>query len=128
MKSDIQKSSNVVYLILFLLHTDVPKLPLLSGEVDEEEKEEKPTVIDKGINSPSPGSASVKKKRENAPRIPNPYGEESNMLLPIFVSIAAFIPLLFCICKLWCIHQQYTVEYSKDEDHKEQRKYYKNKV
>jgi len=91
--------ANAIYVMKGLLE-DVPKLPLLSGEVDEEEKEEKPTVIDKGINSPSPGSASVKKKRENAQRIPNPYGEESNMLLPIFVSIAAFIPLLFCLCKL----------------------------
>lgn len=90
----------VFYLVLFLLTTDVPKLPLLSGEVDEEEREEKPTVIDKGANTLSPGSTPAKKKRENAQRIPNPYGDESNMLLPIFVAVAAFIPLLFCLCKL----------------------------
>ena len=84
----------------FISTTEVPKLPLLSGEVDEEEREEKPTVIDKGANSPTPGSTPVKKKRENVQKTPNPYGDESNMLLPIFVAVAAFIPLLFCLCKL----------------------------
>ena len=89
--------------------------------MDEEEREEKPTVIDKGANSPTPGSTPVKKKRENVQKTPNPYGDESNMLLPIFVAVAAFIPLLFCLCKLWCIHQQYTIEYSTNENHEEQK-------
>jgi len=80
---------------------DVAKLPPLAGEMEEEEREEKPTVVDRSDSSPSPASTPMKKKRETAnPKIPNPYGDESNMLLPIFVSVAAFVPLLFCLCKL----------------------------
>ncbi|KAH8041984.1 hypothetical protein HPB51_019725 [Rhipicephalus microplus] len=40
-------------------------------------------------------------RRPSGPRSPNPYtGDDSSALLPIFVAIGAFIPLLFCLCKL----------------------------
>jgi len=92
--------ANAIYVVKGLLE-DVAKLPPLAGEMEEEEREEKPTVVDRSDSSPSPASTPMKKKRETAnPKIPNPYGDESNMLLPIFVSVAAFVPLLFCLCKL----------------------------
>lgn len=40
-------------------------------------------------------------RRPSGPRSPNPYNtEDSSAMLPIFVAVGAFIPLLFCLCKL----------------------------
>ena len=36
--------------------------------------------------------------------IENPYAsDESSYLIPILVAIGAFIPLLFCLCKIWTL-------------------------
>merc|ERR1712071_705049 len=68
--------ANAIYVVKGLLE-DVAKLPPLAGEMEEEEREEKPTVVDKSDSSPSPASTPMKKKRETAnPKIPNPYGDE----------------------------------------------------
>ncbi|KAG8300519.1 malectin [Homalodisca vitripennis] len=68
---------------------DVPKLPPLP-EVEEwkgDEVEERPS--------------SGKNRRASGPRTPDPYSvEDSSIMLPVFVAIGAFIPLLFCLCKL----------------------------
>ncbi|KAH8282333.1 hypothetical protein KR054_006916 [Drosophila jambulina] len=41
------------------------------------------------------------KKSYSGPRQPNPYSmDDSSILLPVFIAIGAFIPLLFCLCKL----------------------------
>lgn len=78
---------------------DVPKLPLFSGENDDDEVEEtKPVEKEEPSISP-PSSSSPKKKREQ-PKITNPYSDETSTLLPIFVAVAAFVPFLFCLCKL----------------------------
>ena len=49
--------------------------------------------------------ATVKHKKQSpssGPRAKDPYTEDdiSTMLLPVFIAIGAFIPLLFCLCKL----------------------------
>jgi len=68
---------------------DVPKLPPLP-EVEEWKGDE---VEDR----PSTG----KNRRASGPRTPDPYSvEDSSIMLPVFVAIGAFIPLLFCLCKL----------------------------
>lgn len=69
---------------------DVPKLPPLP-EVEEWRGDE---IEDK----PSTG----KNRRASGPRTPDPYSIEdsSSIMLPVFVAIGAFIPLLFCLCKL----------------------------
>ena len=37
----------------------------------------------------------------SGPRIPDPYAtEDFSVLLPVFITIGAFIPILFCLCKL----------------------------
>jgi hypothetical protein len=81
----------------------VPKLaPLAGSEGDEDDVEEKPIEKDEpsaGVPPPSGSSSSPKKKREQ-PKITNPYSDESSTLLPIFVAIAAFVPFLFCLCRL----------------------------
>ncbi|XP_068140100.1 malectin-A [Drosophila tropicalis] len=41
------------------------------------------------------------KRPISGPRQPNPYSmDDSSILLPVFIAIGAFIPLLFCLCKL----------------------------
>ncbi|GFQ70527.1 malectin-A [Trichonephila clavata] len=70
--------------------TDVPQLPsLASDEKDEEEEETTQEKKASPIRYPS------------GPRIPNPYEtEDSSTMLPIFIAIGAFLPLLFCLCRL----------------------------
>ncbi|GFX81747.1 malectin-B [Trichonephila clavipes] len=70
--------------------TDVPQLPsLASDEKDEEEEEATQEKKASPIRYPS------------GPRIPNPYEtEDSSTMLPIFIAIGAFLPLLFCLCRL----------------------------
>ncbi|CAG9097057.1 unnamed protein product [Plutella xylostella] len=65
---------------------EVPKLPpLVWPENETEEVEEK----------------IPKSKRASGPKSPDPYSmDESSVLLPVFITIGAFIPLLFCLCKL----------------------------
>jgi hypothetical protein len=86
--------------------TDVPKLAPLAGSEDEDDVEEKPIEKEEPSgNAPPSGSSSSssssspKKKREQ-PKITNPYSDETSTLLPIFVAIAAFVPFLFCLCRL----------------------------
>lgn len=42
-----------------------------------------------------------KSRRPSGPKHPDPYSmDDSSVMLPVFVAIGAFIPLLFCLCKL----------------------------
>ncbi|GLV32363.1 uncharacterized protein CBL_00928 [Carabus blaptoides fortunei] len=42
-----------------------------------------------------------KNRRPSGPKHPDPYSmDDSSIMLPVFVAIGAFIPLLFCLCKL----------------------------
>ncbi|XP_030382930.1 malectin-A [Scaptodrosophila lebanonensis] len=48
-----------------------------------------------------PQGAPKAKRVQSGPRQPNPYSmDDSSILLPVFIAIGAFIPLLFCLCKL----------------------------
>lgn len=70
---------------------DWPKLPPLPIEQEEEEED----VTDEFEESQSA------RRKPSGPRVVDPYSEdESSMLLPIFVAIGAFIPLVFVLCKL----------------------------
>lgn len=96
---------NAIYVMKGLLE-DVPKLPPLAGGdgEDDEVMEEKPMEKEEPSmgtppSSSSPSSSQPKKKRDQ-PKIANPYSDETSTLLPIFVAIAAFVPFLFCLCKL----------------------------
>ncbi|XP_012536324.1 malectin-A [Monomorium pharaonis] len=43
----------------------------------------------------------VRSRHTSGPRTPDPYLiDDSSIMLPVFVAIGAFIPLLFCLCKL----------------------------
>ena len=42
-----------------------------------------------------------KSRRASGPRAADPYSQEdASSMLPVFVAIGAFIPILFCLCKL----------------------------
>ncbi|XP_034951825.1 malectin-A [Chelonus insularis] len=44
---------------------------------------------------------SVRSRHTSGPRTPDPYSiDDSSIMLPVFIAIGAFIPLLFCLCKL----------------------------
>lgn len=70
---------------------EVPKLPPIvwpetEPEEPREEVEEKSTT---------------KSRRASGPKQPDPYSlENHSILIPLFITIGAFIPLLFCLCKL----------------------------
>lgn len=71
--------------------TDVPKLPPIPSEPEPEEFREE-----------ADDKKSGKNRRPSGPRTPDPYSiDDSSIMLPVFVAIGAFIPLLFCLCKLW---------------------------
>ncbi|XP_012272973.1 malectin [Orussus abietinus] len=43
----------------------------------------------------------VRNRHTSGPRTPDPYSmDDSSVMLPVFIAIGAFIPLLFCLCKL----------------------------
>nr|CAD7597439.1 unnamed protein product [Timema genevievae] len=69
---------------------EVPKLPAMPTEPEVEEYHEE--VEDK---------KSSKNRRPSGPRTPDPYSvDDTSIMLPVFVAIGAFIPVLFCLCKL----------------------------
>jgi hypothetical protein len=80
--------------------SDIPKLAPLPGmekgpETQEHEREEE-DIDDNKDEKPK------KKRKTSGPPIQDPYAADdtSSMMLPLFVAIGAFIPLVFCLCKL----------------------------
>lgn len=76
----------------------MPKLAPLAGQdrnrlMEEEEEEE-----EADDESPKP----QKRRKPAGPRVQDPYASDdtSSMMLPVFVAIGTFIPILFCLCKL----------------------------
>lgn len=51
--------------------------------------------------STSDTTASKKSRKTSGPKQQDPYAlDDSTVMLPVFIAIGAFIPLLFCLCKL----------------------------
>lgn len=77
-------------LYLCQCYLDVPQLGPIPQEPEEyhniQEDEEESTV---------------RSRHTSGPRTPDPYSiDDSSVMLPVFVALGAFIPLLFCLCKL----------------------------
>lgn len=54
-----------------------------------------------GFDSLPSSREKSKNMKTSGPPQPNPYSTDDTMvLLPVFIAIGAFIPLLFCLCKL----------------------------
>lgn len=67
---------------------EVPKLPPMPVEPEPTEP-----PIEKTENS--------KSRKPSGPKEPDPYEQDnSSMLMPILIAIGAFLPVLFCLCKL----------------------------
>jgi hypothetical protein len=85
-----------------------------SGELEEENEEDAEELRmrraqmrarrDLEEQQESQRAASSKRPKANLadePKVENPYeSDETSYLIPILVAIGAFIPLLFCLCKL----------------------------
>ncbi len=85
---------------------DWSPLPPLPSENEDEEGDDLFNVGDSrggagGGRDGGDGSASSKSRNPSGPKTSNPYEmDDSSAMLPIFVAVGAFIPLLFCMCKL----------------------------
>lgn len=76
-----------IFTVFFL---DVPQLGPIPPDPEDyhnmQEEEEETTI---------------RSRHTSGPRTPDPYLiDDSSVMLPIFVAIGSFIPLLFCLCKL----------------------------
>lgn len=78
---------------------DVPKLPPMELDPSIEEQLREQQMEDE-IAAHAPKAT----KRPNVPPKPkqeDPYTmEDSSIMLPVFIAVGAFIPILFCLCKL----------------------------
>lgn len=68
---------------------NAPRLPPIPSDPEPlEEYKEEPEVVPKN-------------RRPSGPKQPDPYSmDDSSLMLPVFIAVGAFIPLLFCLCKL----------------------------
>ncbi|CAO1355056.1 unnamed protein product [Diamesa hyperborea] len=73
---------------------NIPKLPALNAETEQPEQ-----PFD--IPSPEETEKSSKQRKTSGPKTQNPYSSmDDSWMLSIFIGIVAFIPLLFCLCRL----------------------------
>lgn len=78
---------------------EIPKLPPITTE--------SPEIDTTSTAIPTDESEEVEKlvlkpnRKTSGPKQPNPYSlDDSSIMLPVFIAIGAFVPLLFCLCKL----------------------------
>lgn len=76
---------------------DFPKLDPLEVDVPDQ-----PNVNDiEPDQQDYPEIKSTKPRKPSGPKQEDPYAlDDSSVMLPVFIAIGAFIPLLFCLCKL----------------------------
>lgn len=109
-ESEVQ--NNVVKLEFIKGYKDNPKINafyLMKGTIDDvpqlppivPPEERKPDLPKLDLNELEQESKHQKKPR-NIPTMPESYEpeEESSIMLPVFIVIGAFIPILFFLCKL----------------------------
>jgi hypothetical protein len=77
---------------------NIPRLPPLT------ESEPEPTETFDSLpleEAERPSTTPNKQRKTSGPKQPDPYEEQdSSVLLSVFIAIVAFIPLLFCLCRL----------------------------
>lgn len=102
---------NAIYLMKGTIE-EIPKLPPLSflNQDDSNLKESQQNLnldemdedYSSSSRSPSSPDKSKRKRLTSGPKSPDPYSTDdtSSMFLPIAMAIGAFLPILFCLCKL----------------------------
>ncbi len=72
-------------------------MPPLPTEPEEEEEE----VLGDATTKESVKRDAKKLRNPSGPKAKDPYeSDDTTAMLPIFVAVGAFIPLVFCLCKL----------------------------
>lgn len=110
------KDNPKINAIVLIKGYDESSLPRLAPQVSEQQQIPEPLGGDlpnaeragsasTGSSNSADGDAQTDSKSKNrktsGPKQPNPYSlDESSMMLPVFIAIGAFIPLLFCLCRL----------------------------
>lgn len=81
---------------------NIPKLPPLEVEVENEEPRiHIPDVTDTPSTRRFKEDTIKRTRKTSGPRQQDPYAlDDSTVMLPVFIAIGAFIPILFCLCKL----------------------------
>ncbi|XP_062549095.1 malectin-A [Armigeres subalbatus] len=100
------KDNPKINAIVLIKGYDEASLPRLTPLVSEQPPQE--ILGDTILNEAAPTGdgdvqtdAKAKHRKTSGPKQPNPYSlDESSMMLPVFIAIGAFIPLLFCLCRL----------------------------
>lgn len=82
----------------------IPRLPPLEETGSEHmyrNEEAQPQQEESAHKAKRQADAPKKSRKTSGPRQQDPYTlDDSTVMLPIFIAIGAFIPLLFCLCKL----------------------------
>ncbi|XP_058453737.1 malectin-A [Malaya genurostris] len=92
---------NAIVLIKGYDETTIPKLTPVASEQTVQEQHVDPPIGDVFVDGDAQTDGKAKQRKTSGPKQPNPYSlDESSMMLPVFIAIGAFIPLLFCLCRL----------------------------
>lgn len=75
---------------------NIPRLPPLS-EAEPEPTETFESLPTEEAERPSNPN---KQRKTSGPKQPDPYDQDNSVMLSVFIAIVAFIPLLFCLCRL----------------------------
>lgn len=87
---------NAIVLFKGDLHA-IPKLPAIKKEIAPQQAQPPPPEPEPKVERRKPS----KPRKTSGPRQQDPYTlDDSTVMLPVFVVIGAFIPVLFCLCKL----------------------------
>lgn len=91
---------------------NIPKLPPLDVELAQDPIPDVADIddsIDNFVERPAAqqrqqqqsDSTTKGSRKTSGPKVEDPYAlDDSSFMLPVFIAIGAFIPLLFCLCKL----------------------------
>ena len=91
----------MVIFVTFLF-SDVPKLPPMPGTEKRAAPEPEPVEEEEEETDDDSRKPPKTRRPPSGPKVQDPYAKDdtSSMMLPVFIAIGAFIPLLFCLCKL----------------------------
>jgi len=85
---------------------DVPRLPMMHGDPEPTVKEHRVGRDGDDDDEVDDDERHWKKPRRHSAafeqKVQDPYASDDpgSMLLPVIVAVGAFIPLLFCLCRL----------------------------
>ncbi|XP_058820375.1 malectin-A [Topomyia yanbarensis] len=92
---------NAIVLMKGYDDTNLPRLTPLVSEQPVQELHADSPIGDGFVDGDTQTDGKAKQRKTSGPKQPNPYSlDESSIMLPVFIAIGAFIPLLFCLCRL----------------------------